>query len=198
MNFSDILLKALEGGDMNIIPVMNIDAGYKVNEADIPEDLPVLALRNAVLFPNTVIPITIGREKSLRLVKESFKSNRIIGAVAQKDIKVEDPIMDDLYRIGTLARIVKLIDMPDGTVTAILQGIKRLRLQEIITYDPYIKARVEYIEEKRPKKGDEDFAMICESIKDSALQIIKMSPTLPQEAGFAIKNIDSTNSSSIS
>lgn len=191
MNFSDILLKALEGGDMNIIPVMNIDAGYKVNEADIPEDLPVLALRNAVLFPNTVIPITIGREKSLRLVKESFKSNRIIGAVAQKDIKVEDPIMDDLYRIGTLARIVKLIDMPDGTVTAILQGIKRLRLQEIITYDPYIKARVEYIEEKRPKKGDEDFAMICESIKDSALQIIKMSPTLPQEAGFAIKNIDS-------
>ncbi len=176
---------------MNIIPVMNIETSSKLNEADIPEELPILALRNAVLFPNTVIPITIGREKSLRLVKEAYKANKIIGAVTQKDVKVEEPERKDLYDIGTLARIIKLIEMPDGSVTAILQGIKRLRLVEITSFEPYIKARVDYIPERNARKDDEDFNMICESIKDSAMQIIKMSPNLPQEAGFAIKNIDS-------
>lgn len=176
---------------MNIIPVMNIETSSKLNEADIPEELPILALRNAVLFPNTVIPITIGREKSLRLVKEAYKANKIIGAVTQKDVKVEEPERKDLYDIGTLAKIIKLIEMPDGSVTAILQGIKRLRLVEITSFEPYIKARVDYIPERNARKDDEDFNMICESIKDSAMQIIKMSPNLPQEAGFAIKNIDS-------
>ena len=176
---------------MNIIPVMNIETGSKINEADIPEELPVLALRNAVLFPNTVIPITIGREKSLRLVNEIYKSGKIMGAVTQKDVKVEEPVQEDLFEIGTLAKIIKLIEMPDGSVTAILQGIRRLHLDRIVTSDPYIKANVTYLTDKSAKKDDGDFKIICDSIKESALQIIKMSPNLPQEAGFAIRNIDS-------
>ena len=184
-------MKELEaGGDMNIIPVMNIEASAKFNEAEIPEELPILALRNAVLFPNTVIPITIGREKSLQLIREAYKGTKIIGAITQKDVTVEEPIVDDLYEIGTLARVLRIIEMPDGSVTAILQGVKRLKIVEVSTYNPYIKAKVKLIPDRKASKDDKSFTMLCESIKDTALQIIKLSPNMPPEAIFALKNIE--------
>ena len=111
-------------GNVNILPVVNIDGSQKLNESDIPEVLPILALRNAVLFPSTVIPISIGREKSIKLVKDVYNSNKILGAIAQRDVEVEDPLLIDLFDVGTLAKIIKLIEMPDGTLTAILQGVK--------------------------------------------------------------------------
>ena len=124
------------GAEVSIIPVMQGDSMMKVNEAELPDSLPVLALRNAVLFPGTVYPITIGREKSIRLIQDSEKNNTYIGAVPQLDVTVEDPKKEDLYGYGTVAKIIKTLEMPDGTLTAILQGFKRFELETIVEYDP--------------------------------------------------------------
>ena len=118
-------------GEVNILPVVNIDSVQKLNDSELPETLPILALRNAVLFPSTVTPISIGRDKSIKLVRDVYGSGKILGAISQRDVNVEDPSLIDLYNIGTLARIIKIIEMPDGTVTAILQGLKRLNSPEI-------------------------------------------------------------------
>lgn len=180
----------MEGGEMNILPVMNIEGNSNIEEVDLPLTLPILALRNAVLFPGTILPITIGREKSLKLVKALYKSTRIIGAVTQIDAGEEAPRKEDLYEIGTAARILKIIEMPDGSVTAILQGIKRMRLTDIIANEPYLIGTVMYLEDHVPSKQNSDMQAIAESIKDSAMYILKLSPHLPQEMGFAIKNIE--------
>ena len=184
----DILSSGM--GEVSILPVVNIDSPRKLNDSELPETLPILALRNAVLFPSTVTPITIGREKSIKLVRDVYSSSRILGAVSQRDIKVEDPSLIDLYNIGTLARIIKIIEMPDGTITAILQGLKRLRAVEQTASEPYMFAKVKYLEEVFPKKNDKEMSSLTGSIKDLALHIIKLSPHMPQEASFAIKNLE--------
>ncbi len=183
-------LSDIGSGEVNIVPVMSIDTVQKLNENDLPEILPVLALRNAVLFPSTVMPLTVGREKSIKLVKDAYKSSRIIGAVSQRDVMVEDPRIIDLYETGTLARILKIIEMPDGTITAILQGAKRFSIVEEVSDTPYLYAKVSYLEEIHPKKDDKDMKSLTASLKDTALQIIKLSPSLPQEASFAIRNLE--------
>lgn len=190
MKIPKIFLNHMESGDVNILPVMNIEGSSGIEEIDLPQTLPILALRNAVLFPGTILPITIGREKSLKLVKALYKSTKIIGAVTQLDAKEENPKKEDLYKTGTSARILKIIEMPDGSVTAILQGIKRLRLTGIIATDPYMLGTVVYLDDIQPVKNDPDMDAIADSVKDASMYILKLSPNLPQEVGFAIKNIE--------
>lgn len=181
----------LGAGDINIIPMVSIESfNNKIDEHEMPESLPILALRNAVLFPSTIMPITVGREKSIKLVQDSYKSNKLIGTVAQKDASVEDPVISDLFEIGTLARIIKLIEMPNGTITAILQGIKRFNDIELLSDTPYMFARVQYIEDIIQKKQEKEFKTLCSSIKDTALEVLRLSPQLPQEASIAIKNME--------
>ena len=191
MKIPKIIFNHIEGGgEVNILPVMNIEGSSNLDEIDLPQTLPILALRNAVIFPGTILPITVSREKSLKLVKALYKSTKIIGTVTQIDIKVEEPKKEDLYNIGTSAKILKIIEMPDGGVTVILQGIKRFRLKEVIAYEPYMLGTVDYLNEKPYTKGDTDMEAVTDAIKDAALSIIKLSPHMPQEAGFAIKNIE--------
>lgn len=190
MKIPKIFLNSIEGGEVNILPVMNIESSSNLDEIDLPQTLPILALRNAVIFPGTVLPITVSREKSLKLVKTIYKSTRVIGTATQKDIKVEDPQLKDLYKVGTSAKILKIIEMPDGGVTIILQGIKKFNLKGIIATEPYLLGTVEYIEDKLPEKNDTDMEAVTDAIKDAALHILKLSPHMPQETGFAIKNIE--------
>ena len=138
--------------EVSIIPMMNIESGKPLAEAEMPETLPLLTLRNAILFPETVIPVSIGREKSIKLVNEAYNSNRIIGAVAQIDVHTEDPGPNDIYEIGTLGKIVKIIEMPDDSITAIIQGIKRFRVLEVPITEPYMMARVAYVNDIYPAK----------------------------------------------
>ena len=142
------ILKEIFGGsgsEVNIIPVMNMEGpGSDLKEVDLPALLPVLPLRNAILFPNTVIPVTVGRPKSIQLINDVFRSGRLLGAVTQLDAKVEDPTPDDIYRIGTLGRVIKTIEMPDDTITAIIQGVRRFDIRQINITAPYMMAEVTY------------------------------------------------------
>src|SRR3954451_5166246 len=177
--------------DTDFIPIIPLNETE--NEADkitnIDGDIPVLPLRNTVLFPGVVLPITVGRDKSIKAVNDSYKSNKLIGVLAQIDSSIEDPEVKDLCSIGTIARIVKLIKMPDGGTTIIIQGKKRFVLDEITTDDPYFKARVKLLDEDVIPK-DEDFGAYVSNIKDVAGQIVSMSPNLPTEASIILKNIE--------
>lgn len=184
-------LSQLEGaGNFNILPIVNVEGSSNVEDVEVPGTLPILTMRDAVLFPGTILPITIGRNKSLKLIKTLYKSTKIIGAFTQKDVKVEDPGLEDLYNVGTAAKIIKIIELPDGTLSALLQGINRISLKEVLTTDPYMVGIVENMPEEKIKKDDPQADFIAESIKDTALSIIKMSPQIPQELTFAIKNIE--------
>ena len=173
---------------MPIIP-LNDEEDPNVDEQAIPDELPVLPLRNTVLFPGVVIPITVGRDKSIKAVNDAYKADKLIGVVAQKDSNVEEPTVSDLEDIGTVAKIVKLIKMPDGGTTIIIQGRKRFKIEEIITDDPYFKAKIKVLSEDN-LKGDEDFEAMVGSIKDLAGQIVGLSPNLPSEAAIILKNIE--------
>ena len=177
--------------DTEFIPLLSSEDEEQMNNETIPEELSILPLRNTVLFPGVVIPITVGRDKSINLVKDAYKGTKIIGVVSQKNDAVDDPTIDDLNRIGTVAQIIKMLRMPDGNTTVIIQGKKRFELNELKQTDPYMKATVKVIEENRPAKDDKEFAALVSSLKDLALQIVKQSPQIPSEAGFALKNIES-------
>ena len=184
---NDIMSAA--GTEVSIIPVVQGDGVMKIDESQLPDSLPILALRNAVLFPGTVYPITIGREKSIRLIEDAERNNTFIGAVPQNDLSVEDPRKDDLYGYGTVAKIVKTLEMPDGTITAILQGYKRFMVESIYDYDPYMIGRVHYLEDVVPE-NDVQTKIVAESLKEKALQIIRSSALVPREAANALKGID--------
>jgi ATP-dependent Lon protease len=173
---------------MPIIP-LNEEEDANADEQAIPAELPVLPLRNTVLFPGVVIPITVGRDKSIKAVNDAYKADKLIGVVAQKDSNVEEPTVSDLEDIGTVAKIVKLIKMPDGGTTIIIQGRKRFKIEEITTDDPYFKAKIKVLPEDN-LKGDADFEAMVGSIKDLAGQIVGLSPNLPSEAGIILKNIE--------
>ncbi|MBO8444281.1 MAG: endopeptidase La [Bacteroidetes bacterium] len=178
------------GTEVNIIPVMQGEGFMKVDEAELPDSLPILALRNAVMFPGTVYPITIGREKSIRLIEDAEKNNRYIGAVPQTDISIEDPKKEDLYRYGTVSKILKTLEMPDGTITAILQGFKRFEIESITEYEPYMLGMVHYMNDIIPDATDKNVKMIGEALKEKAVTAIKMSTYMPREAASALKSID--------
>ena len=160
-----------------------------IDQDQLPDSLPILALRNAVLFPGTVFPITIGREKSIRLIEDAERTNSFIGAVPQNDLSVEDPRKDDLYNYGTVAKIVKTLEMPYGTITAILQGYKRFEVETVFEYNPYLLGRVRYMDDVVPEE-DAKVRMIAESLKEKAAAIIKSSTFVPREAAAALKGID--------
>ena len=184
-------LSQLEGaGNYNILPIVNVEGSSNVEDIDIPNTLPILATRDAVLFPGTVLPVTIGRQKSLKLIKTLYKGTKIIATFTQKNVKVEEPDFEDLYNIGVAAKIIKIIELPDGTLSALLQGIHRISLKEILSREPYLVGIVENLPEVRAKEDDNYNDYIADSIKDAALTIIKMSPNIPQELSFAIKNIE--------
>lgn len=177
--------------DTEFFPLLSSQDEEEMTKADIPEILPILPLRNTVLFPGVVIPITVGRDKSIKLVKEAYKGDRTIGVVSQKDMNIEEPTLDQLHKIGTAANIIKILQMPDGNTTVIIQGKQRFKITEMVSADPYLKAKVERVTEDKPKVSSREFKALISSIKEMALQIIQLSPNLPSEAGLAIKNIES-------
>ena len=177
--------------EAELIPLMTPEDEEEMNNEELPADLPILPLRNTVLFPGVVIPITAGRDKSIKLINDANAAGKIIGVVAQKDEDDEDPTTDQIHHIGTVARIMRVLKMPDGNTTIILQGKKRFEIEEFTQTEPYFKAKIKEVNEIRPKKKDEEFSTIVESIKEMAIEIIKESPNIPSEATFAIKNIES-------
>lgn len=176
-----------------LIPLMTPEDEEEINKESLPETLPILPLRNTVLFPGVVIPITAGRDKSIDLINDANKGSKVIGVVAQKDEMVEDPKSNDIHTTGTVARILRVLKMPDGNVTVIIQGKKRFKVDKIITEKPYLTATVSAVQQEKPVHDDAEFSAIIDSIKDLSLRIIKDSPNIPTEATFAIKNIESAS-----
>jgi ATP-dependent Lon protease len=193
-NLSDIDFFGFAGGlesDAEFIPLITAEEEENVNNQKFPSELPILPLRNNVLFPGVVIPITVGRDKSIKLIQEANKGNKIIGVVSQKNQEEESPEFDDLNKIGTVAQIVRLLKMPDGSSTVIIQGKRRFEIIQPLQTDPYMTASVRIFKEKRIDATDKELDIMFKSIKDLALQIIRDSPNIPSEAQFAIGNIDS-------
>src|SRR6478609_563896 len=189
MNQSTFLMRPED--EMDFIPIipLNENEGEDGQELVLTGDIPILPLRNTVLFPGVVLPITVGRDKSIKAVNEAYKADKLIGVLAQKDSNIEDPTVSDLEDIGTVARIVKLIKMPDGGTTVIIQGKKRFKIDAITSEDPFFKAKVSLLTEE-PSPADKDFEAYVANIKDLATQIIQLSPNMPSEASIILKNIE--------
>ena len=187
---NEILLPDILDGDGDIIPIIADGDDGELEDVEVPEAIPILSLRNTVLFPGVVLPISIGRPKSIQLIKDAYRNNKIVGTIAQKDPDIENPEFKDLHSIGTIGQIVKLLEMPDGSTTAIIQGRKRMILQELVSDDPYFIAKVKTIPEMKPEILSKDFDAIVGSLKDLSLKIIKINPNISPEASFAIKNIE--------
>jgi len=178
--------------DSEFFPLMSTEDEEEMNNEQLPAILSILPLRNTVLFPGVVIPITVGRDKSIKLIRDANKGTRMIGVVSQQDVGIEDPSFDQLNKVGTIALIIKMLQMPDGNTTVILQGKKRFRLKDEVQSVPYIKATIEPFKEIKPKE-DKIFRAMISSIKDMSMNIIQLSPNIPSEAGIAIRNIESTS-----
>ncbi len=174
-----------------LIPLMTPEDEIEINKEELPSTLPILSLRNTVLFPGVVIPITASRDKSIKLIKDANNFNKLIGVVAQKDESVEDPKVNDIYTIGTVAKILKVLQMPDGNTTVIIQGKKRFEIERVISESPYITSNIKDYPEENPGNTNSKFSATIDSIKDLSLDIIKRNPNIPSEASFAIKNIES-------
>ncbi|MDR0385370.1 MAG: endopeptidase La [Prevotellaceae bacterium] len=184
-----IFVTSTMGDNIGFIP-LNEDISESFTEKELPMPLPVLALRNAVLFPSVVMPITVGRDKSIKLIRESYSGSRMIGAIGQTDPKVEEPEYGDLYRVGTLARILKIFEMPDGAVTVLLQGLQRFVVEDFVQQEPFFAAYIRMLTDGEPPKSDKDFEAIIGAVKDSISKMINFSSHLPPETSFAIKNIE--------
>lgn len=190
INIEKFLLRTEDEMDfMPIIPLNETDQ-EDPNGIEIPDELPLLPLRNTVLFPGVVLPITVGRDKSIKAVNEAYKTDKLIGVVAQKDTNVEDPEVKDLESIGTVAKIVKLIKMPDGGTTIIIQGKSRFLIESIADEEPYFKAKIKKLHEEESPK-DADFDAYVANIKDLAADIVQLSPNIPTEASIILRNIES-------
>ena len=174
----------------DFIPVLTIEDERLGQDEEVPEELPILPLRNSVLYPGVIIPITVGRDKSIKLVKEYYKKRKAIGVIAQTNADVEDPTMEDLYKVGTTAQIIKTLQMPDGNTTVIIQGKRRFEVVEETQTEPYLKATVVPYVVAEEVPHTKKFNALVQSVKDLAIQIVGRSRNLPQEAGFAIKSIE--------
>ena len=184
------LLPELLDGKHHVIPIVT-GGDEPVEEVEVPEIIPILTLRSSVLFPGAITPITVGRDKSINLVRAVNAEGGILGAVLQRESDVEDPAPDDMYKVGTAARIIKILEMPNGNLTVILNGLEKVEITEYITTEPYFKARVTALHDSTPDVKSIEFEAFVDSIRDVALNIINVSPSMPKEAAFAIKNIDS-------
>ena len=179
-----------EGAEVSIIPVMTGEVPVKVDETSLPDTLPLLTLRNAVIFPGAIFPVTIGREKSMKLIQDAHKHNSYIGTVPQNDVSVEDPKLEDLFPFGTVARIIKTFEMPDGTISAVLQGLKRFEIENIVSEEPYLRATVHYLEDLEADPNQKDVKLIADALKEKAITIVRSSSYAPKEAATALKAID--------
>jgi ATP-dependent Lon protease len=177
--------------DSDLIPLMTSDDEEAISKELLPKSLPILPLKNTVMFPGVVIPITASRDKSIKLIKESNTNSKLIGVVSQKDSTVQNPGLDDIQSTGTVAKILRVLQMPDGNVTIIIQGKKRFSIEKVLSEEPYITAEVIEIREVKPSLDNKEFTATIDSIKDIALRIIEENPNIPSEASFAIKNIQS-------
>jgi ATP-dependent Lon protease len=186
------LLPDILDGEGEIIPIISDGDDADLEDIEIPGVIPILSLRNTVLFPGVVLPISIARPKSIQLIKEAYRTDKMVGTIAQKDPEIENPVYRDLYSIGTIGQIVKLLEMPDGSTTAIIQGRKRMILGDMVSDDPYFLAKVSPIPETKPDPVTKDFETIVGSLKDLSLKIIKLNPNISPEASFAIKNIENS------
>ena len=190
LNFHNFFISKSDS-DPDFIPLMSADDESAMESDDLPEEVPILPLRNTVLFPGVVIPITAGRDKSIKLLQEAQKTKGVIGIIAQRDMNDEDPTPSGLFGVGTLAKIIKLFKMPDGNTTVIIQGKRRFVLDEITETEPYLRGRIHPLNEKRPKKETQAFKALIDSVKDMALTIIRESPNIPSEASIAVRSIES-------
>ncbi len=193
INIDSLSLQNILDDEAELIPLMTPEDEEEIKKEDIPEVLAILPLRNTVLFPGVVIPITAGRDQSIKLLKEANKGNKIIGVVAQNNEAIENPTKKDIHTIGTVARILRMLKMPDGNTMVVIQGTKRFEVGEFIQTEPYIKATAKEMVEDHPSTDDTEFSAIIDSIRDLSLKIIKENPNLPTEATFAIKNIQSNS-----
>ncbi len=175
--------------ETDFLPLITLEEEDIDNDEVIPDVLPILALKNTVLFPGIVIPITVGRNRSIEAINKAYSEDRIIAVLSQRDATIEEPNVEDLYNVGTIARIVKLLRMPDGTITAILQGRKRFALKEMVTENPFMKGSVSVLEYAQPANKLE-FEALISAIMDQAKQIIELSPSIPTEAVVMLKNIN--------
>ena len=191
INLKAVLLQNMGEDSADFLPIMGDEKELLNDNMQIPDTLPILPLRNTVLFPGVIIPINIGRDKSLKLIKDSYRQSALIGVVAQKDTNTENPDINDLYQIGTVASILKILEMPDGTTTAIIQGTRRFLLEDILYDDPYHVGKISLKKEEGVPENDPEYNAIAESLKDMASKIVKYSSHIPNEAGFALKNIES-------
>ncbi len=187
-----IYINAAINEDTDFIPLISDEDEEILTKTNIPEVLPILPLRNAVLFPGVVIPISVGRNKSMKLIREIYKKNKILGTVAQKDASTDEPKYEELFKVGTIAQIIRILEMPDGSTSVIIQGKRRFQVKNLLRSEPYILASVESLEDLKPKKKDPEFEAIVGSLKDLSLKIIKLSTNIPPEASFAVKNIESS------
>jgi ATP-dependent Lon protease len=190
ISFDNLSLQEFDT-ETDLIPLLTPEDEEEMNKEELPGSLPILPLRNTVLFPGVVIPISAGRDKSIKLINDANAGSKIIGVVAQKNEEDEDPTKNDIYTVGTVAQILRVLKMPDGNITVILQGKKRFEIDAVTSEVPYLKATIKEVEEKRPGKYDTEFNAITDSIRELAIEIIKESPNIPTEATFAIKNIES-------
>jgi len=193
LNIDNLSLQHILDDEAELIPLMTPEDEEEIKKEDVPEVLPILPLRNTVLFPGVVIPITAGRDQSIKLIKEANAGNKTIGVVAQKNEEVENPSKKDIYSIGTVARILRVLKMPDGNTMVVIQGKKRFEIGDFVQNEPFIKATAQEIVEEYGKPNDTEFQAIIDSIRDLSLKIIKENPNLPTEATFAIKNIQSNS-----
>ena len=189
-NLDNLSLQDIES-EAELIPLLTSEDEEALEKEDLPAEVSLLPLRNTVLFPGVVIPITVGRDKSIQLIKDANKGSKVIGVVAQKDQAVENPGANDIYSLGTVAQILRVLKMPDGNTTIIIQGKKRFEIDQITSEEPYLKSTTKTVVDEAAAKDDTEFKAVAESIKELSLQIIQENPNLPTEASFAIKNIHS-------
>ena len=185
------LVPELFDGKHQVIPIIS-GGDDTIEQVQIPEVLPILTLRSSVIFPGSVTPITVGRAKSIALVRAVEAGDSLLGAVLQVDSEVEDPQPNDMHKVGTSARILKILEMPNGNLTVILAGLEKIEVKEYITTQPYFKATVTPIQDTTPDPKNVEFMALVDSIREVALSIINISPSMPKEAAFAIKNLDSS------
>ena len=190
-SFDSFSLREIES-EAELIPLMTAEDEEALNKEALPNSIPILPLKNTVLFPGVVIPITASRDKSIELINDANKGDKVIGVVAQKDQSTESPELKDIYDLGTVAQILRVLKMPDGNTTVIIQGKKRFQIDEIITDKPYFKAKIKPVEDIS-NSSNKELVAVVDSIRDLALQIIQENPNIPSEASFAIKNINSNS-----
>jgi len=192
INMDDLLMQEDSNQKSEFIPLITDEEEDSLSKVEVPETIPILPLRNTVLFPGVILPITVGREKSLKLIDDVYNNEKVLGAVSQKDPAIENPGFDDLYKVGTIAQIIKILEMPDGSTSVIIQGKKRFQLDDIVEKEPYDQGNVTELEEAKKEASGKEFEAIIGSLKDLSLKIINLSSNIPQETSFAVKNIENS------